>query len=236
MSDENKEKIIKKIKALMEKTVENGCTENEAILAAEKVKQLLDEYELNTSELEIKNSIYTENEINIEIETVLPFLIRIAIKIAKLTKTRFWYQDSIRKQSISFFGIKHETQLAEYLLNICKIVLINESKNIDEQTRIIVKQNIRRRKKISLLEGITQSICTRIENMLNKTTGTGLVVVREKEIEKELKKLNINIKPKDIKTFDYEEELFNQGKEIGNSVNLTTGIGEERNNNLIDKI
>ena len=48
------DKLVQRIRALREKTVEQGCTEQEAMAAAEKVADLLDRYGLNLSELDLR--------------------------------------------------------------------------------------------------------------------------------------------------------------------------------------
>ncbi|TAJ39849.1 MAG: DUF2786 domain-containing protein, partial [Reyranella sp.] len=46
--------LLKRLQALRAKTVENGCTEGEALAAAEKVAELLDRHDLSLSDLEIR--------------------------------------------------------------------------------------------------------------------------------------------------------------------------------------
>src|SRR5690348_10094891 len=43
-----------RIQALRAKTIENGCTESEALAAAAKVAELLDRYDLSLSDIEIR--------------------------------------------------------------------------------------------------------------------------------------------------------------------------------------
>ena len=47
-------KIKARIKALSDKTVSNGCTEAEAVSAMTMVSKLLNEYNLNMSECDVK--------------------------------------------------------------------------------------------------------------------------------------------------------------------------------------
>lgn len=49
----NKTDYIRRIRSLLEKTVENGCTEAEAMLAAEKAADLMAEYELTLTDIEL---------------------------------------------------------------------------------------------------------------------------------------------------------------------------------------
>jgi len=50
----NRSAAVNRIRALLSKTVENGCTEEEAMAAAEKAGQLMDKYGIEQSETEIK--------------------------------------------------------------------------------------------------------------------------------------------------------------------------------------
>ncbi|MBV8869700.1 MAG: DUF2786 domain-containing protein [Acetobacteraceae bacterium] len=52
--DAELDRLIGRIQALRAKTVEQGCTEQEALAAAEKVAELLDRYGLSLSELDLK--------------------------------------------------------------------------------------------------------------------------------------------------------------------------------------
>ena len=52
MTDTKRAAIIKKIRALLNMSLENGCTENEAIIAAEKADELMLEYNLETKDIE----------------------------------------------------------------------------------------------------------------------------------------------------------------------------------------
>jgi uncharacterized protein (DUF1501 family) len=52
--DAELERLIGRIQALRAKTVQQGCTEQEALAAAEKVAELLDRYGLSLSELDLK--------------------------------------------------------------------------------------------------------------------------------------------------------------------------------------
>lgn len=49
--DSPRQKLLAKIKALLSKTVANGCTENEAMAALTKARELMDEYEVTDTDL-----------------------------------------------------------------------------------------------------------------------------------------------------------------------------------------
>ena len=50
------DKLKLRIQALRAKTMDNGCTEAEAMMAAAKVAELLDRYDLTLSDVELRES------------------------------------------------------------------------------------------------------------------------------------------------------------------------------------
>ena len=50
------DKLKSRIQALRAKTVQNGCTEAEALSAAAKVAELLDQYDLSLSDVDLRQS------------------------------------------------------------------------------------------------------------------------------------------------------------------------------------
>lgn len=54
MTSENRRAAAARIRALLAKTVENGCTEDEALAAAAKAGELMDRYGIESSEVEIR--------------------------------------------------------------------------------------------------------------------------------------------------------------------------------------
>jgi uncharacterized protein DUF2786 len=53
LSDNNMEALVRKLQSLQNKTLANGCTEQEALQAAEKVAELLDKYGLSVEQLKL---------------------------------------------------------------------------------------------------------------------------------------------------------------------------------------
>ncbi|MBF0152366.1 MAG: DUF2786 domain-containing protein [Magnetococcales bacterium] len=56
------DKVLVLIQKLREKTVDRGCTEEEALVAASKVAELLDRYGLSLSEVELTNTSNGDRE------------------------------------------------------------------------------------------------------------------------------------------------------------------------------
>jgi len=52
----NRESLLDKIRALLSKTTENGCTENEALAALDKARAMMDAYEVTEADLQLSKA------------------------------------------------------------------------------------------------------------------------------------------------------------------------------------
>ena len=59
-------RLKSRIQGLRSKTTDNGCTEAEALLAAAKVAELLDRYDLSLTDVEIRDAPCEQREIRAE--------------------------------------------------------------------------------------------------------------------------------------------------------------------------
>src|ERR1035437_9034841 len=113
--DPKREKIANKIQALLKKTVENGCSEEEALSAAEMVGRMMNEYDLSMTEIEFKDENFITHLItsNSRVASHIHSLIG---AIAFFTDTKCWFQ---RQDKIvyHFFGSEKDTQIADYLFH-----------------------------------------------------------------------------------------------------------------------
>jgi len=139
MSD--RRKLIEKVRALLQKTVENGCTEGEAMAAAAKAAELLAQHDLTMTDVEIGSCECTERPMaapghNHPIQWVLT-------AVATFTDTRVWlakrphfaqapqtdlFGHASRGKTewlaeYVFFGFEHDVEVAHYLVDICKTAM-----------------------------------------------------------------------------------------------------------------
>ncbi len=112
---EELDKVLSRIQALRGKTVEQGCTEAEALLAASKVAELLDQYGLTLSEIAMKAQRCAGEGIETTRRRRSP-LDDCAGTIAVFCDCRSWYeltsQGNIRH---IFFGLPADVAGARYL-------------------------------------------------------------------------------------------------------------------------
>jgi hypothetical protein len=114
-SREELDKVLSRIQALRGKTVERGCTEAEALLAASKVAEMLDQYGLSLGEIGMKAQACVGEGIETSRRRRSP-LDECAGAIAVFCDCRTWYemtpQGHIRHV---FFGLPADVAGARYL-------------------------------------------------------------------------------------------------------------------------
>lgn len=113
----NREKIIGRIRALLSKTVHNGCTEDEAISAAAKAAEMLIQYDLTLDDISVKKETVT-------IESNIYYTVsiwKVAGAISDLTGCKYWKTPTgILPMKITFIGFEHAVEISHYLMSICQ--------------------------------------------------------------------------------------------------------------------
>lgn len=115
----NRDKLIAKIRALLAKTEDAGCTEDEALAAAAKAADLMDKYHVERAELESGDTDFSWSKIKPQYKWHCDIYHWIAPAIAKFTGTvparhTIWHGG---KQEIrfSFFGETSDALFARWL-------------------------------------------------------------------------------------------------------------------------
>ena len=100
------EKLKARIQALRSKTVENGCTEEEALSAAAKVADLLDQYDLSLTDIELREEpceraeFETRRKQSIPLDACIP-------AIAEFTDCKVWREkNQLGEFRFVFFGMR----------------------------------------------------------------------------------------------------------------------------------
>lgn len=118
MSDTKRQRILAKIRKLQAKTTAMGCTEAEALAAAQAVERLLDAYGLTMSDVELQTTTCVEGSV------ISPFVtnrhpIRYCLRAlsAYCHTEHFFIQQPIDDEGTTwrtayyFFGLPHDVEL-----------------------------------------------------------------------------------------------------------------------------
>lgn len=221
----DRDKLIKRIRALMEKTVENGCTEGEALAAAEKAASMLQEHNLTLSDLEVREQPFARAK-SVHDDLVGERLWKVADAVAYMVGVRYWTSRAgVVPIQITFFGFKHEVEIADYLLAICKRAMQQEHDRASAANALLSLPR-RRRKIIPFLDGMADRLRDRIRDMKPKgTTGTAIVPLHDSLIIAELDRLGIKTDQRKMAgSRDFEGTYFD-GMRAGDKVSLNRGVG-----------
>jgi len=201
-SREELEKVLSRIQALRGKTVEQGCTEAEALLAAGKVAELLGQYGLTLSEIDIKAQSCAGEGIETNRRRRSP-LDECAGAIASFCDCRSWYemtpQGHIRHL---FFGLPADVAGARYLYERIDEAFETETAAFKRSELYDSHPSARRRgATTSFQAGLGHGICTKLDKLkaerdaaFRVSGGRDLVPVKQNVIEDELAALGIRLK------------------------------------------
>src|SRR3954465_10821860 len=120
------DRLKTRILGLRSNTTDSGCTEAEALLAATKVAELLDRYDLSLTDVEIRNSpceqpeyqTYRKKRISME---------DCVSAVANFCDCRVWRKKSQAGEArYVFFGLRSDIKVAPYLTELIENTVRSE--------------------------------------------------------------------------------------------------------------
>ena len=109
----DKKTILKKLKAFSQRTVENGCTEAEALAAAEAMQGLQEKYNLTLTELDIEHTEYVEEKFSLGKKRRHPVWCAL-YGLQKFCEVRIIGNGG----NVLVFGERHKVDAATYLISV----------------------------------------------------------------------------------------------------------------------
>lgn len=223
----NRDKIAATIRALLAKTVANGCTEDEAVAAAAKAAELLERYNLSLDEVELRETPFTRHDAQHDDE-VGERLWKVADGIAHLTGCRYWVTPPGARVQVSFFGFAHEVEIAGYLLEICARAMRQQEAQLNRQFALLVPAR-RRRKILPFLDGMADRLGERIRELKPPApTGTGIVVVRDALLNAAMKDIGVSLVDRSTRGSRDFEDTYLHGRAAADRVALNRGMTGSR--------
>lgn len=167
MTNQNTElaKVKARIKALLDRTVQNGCTEQEALVAAGLVGKLLEQYSLTMSEIDVREEkcvtveVYTDSAHRDE-------MWHVAFTIGEFCGCKVWFRGGgghYSKGRYFYFGQETDAKLAVYLFEVIQKAVKTEVARF-KTTDTYRYADVRRTASDSFKRGM----CRRIGARLNK--------------------------------------------------------------------
>jgi hypothetical protein len=159
-------KLVDKIKALLAKTTQNGCTEQEALAALAKARAMIDAYEISDDELaltrEEKAIIHTAY--GRDPHSARRFL---ANACARFAGCEVWIKSGARSDSnLVFCGMRADTDLATWLVDyLAQFVLVELSAYLATS---LLSRGDRRREINGFVIGATDRIRERLDSLTHE--------------------------------------------------------------------
>lgn len=222
-----REKIAARVRALRAMTVENGCTEDEAISAAEMLAKLLAKYNLTVEEAELRANPFAKATVSEADEMVGFRLWKVADGIAHLVGTKY-YTGLRGELKINFFGLDHEVEISTYLLEICAGAMRREHRRLKAESRLL-RPEFARRRIVPHLDGMADRLRQRLRAMKPEApTGKGLVVLKADLIRQAMKEAKIEIEDREFTSSRDFEKSYRDGLAAADRVSLNPGLREDR--------
>jgi hypothetical protein len=186
-----KDSIAAKIRALLAKTVENGATEHEAHAAAAKARQLMDEYQLSLSEVELREEGLSKIEMTFPGRLGRFVASDLQGAVSAYTETRTWANYGNTEHH--FLGLASDIIFAEWLLPMLVNLVCREANTYGRARRD-------RSLKMHFAGGMARRISARMHvdvrlRKMNQSTGKGLVVAKNAMINARMNELGIKLAP-----------------------------------------
>ncbi len=234
--DAELDRLIGRIQALRAKTVEQGCTEQEALAAAEKVAELLDRYGLSLSELDLKQqaceglSVETGRRRVGPVDDCVP-------AVAAFFDCRAWGEKSTSGTlRYVFFGLPADVAAARYLYELVERAFETETARFRlGDTYGAMPTRVRRTATNSFQIGLARGIAAKLRSLreareaaLRGSSGRDLVVAKAGVVEAELAKLGLHFRTrKGTAGRRVLSHAFEQGHEAGLGFEYTPGVGHD---------
>ena len=226
------EGLVKRIQALRAKTVAQGCTEQEALAAAEKAAELLDRHGLSLGELEFRAQpcegigIQTTRRRMAPIDTCVT-------GIAAFFGCRTWMEQAKGEElRYVFFGLRGDVAAAQYLYEMVERAFDTETDAFRAGALYASMAGERRTATNSFQIGLARGICGKLHALREarsatqrSETGRDLVPMKAAVVEDELAKLGMAFRAKGVaKGRRVLTDAFTAGQAAGARFEVTPGV------------
>lgn len=228
------DRVIQRIQALRARTVDRGCTEAEAMLAAAKVSELLDRHDLTLDEVAVRRSdcegvnVATGRKRRAPVDSCMP-------PIAAFCDCRVWSEqghDGVLR--FVFFGLKADVEAARFLHDLIEATFDTENTAFRRGEIYLAQRGGQRRMafnsfQIGLAGGISGKLAalkaTR-QSAGAKSTGFDLVAVKHSVVDEEIDRLGLNFTTRAATSRRYVHgDAYDAGKAAGSLFEPNAALG-----------
>lgn len=226
MTNADRERAIDRIRKLRRMTVANGCTEAEALLALQRIAELIATYDLTDSEVNLRQDRGSCTKgLYSELRSTHADWTLVCASIAKLFHCRA-YQEFVFEDvfglgtkekilQVVFFGYPQDVEACEAMTEICYTAINTESGKLKRPRKLILQ---------SFRQGMIQRLRERIKDMAIAQApvsgSTALIVLKDQLVTEEFAKLNMRFRKTHTSTMSVDESAYAAGQAAADRVNL----------------
>ena len=230
------DKLKVRIQALRAKTIDNGCTEDEALSAAAKVAEMLDRYDLSLTDIDIREAPCERRAYETYRKKRIPLDDCIGA-VANFCDCRVWREKNHAGESrYVFFGLRADIEVAHYLTELIDTAVrfeLGRYKTTSGYARF--RHNDRHLANASFALGMVASIAEKLTAMkagrdaVNHSTGRGLVVLKASIVDAEFGKLDLKLRAARSNGRMVSMTAYEAGGVAGASLAINPAIGQPAN-------
>ena len=226
--DTNLELVGRRIRGLLSKTIENGATEEEAILAAAKARELMDKYRVTLTDIQMR-----EEEVEFSVIVDRPTTSdtrKVPVDycvggIARYCGVKMWFDMRTGVRVISILGLHGDVEMAKYLYSMLTSAIKSTSASVRGRSE-----------KTSFMIGMAHRINERLIQMAmdlepkaKTASGTALVVVKNAVVKEAFDALNLHfMRSADKGPRASDSAAYHAGRAAGDRVGLNRPVGSSR--------
>lgn len=163
-----KESVLNKVRAMLSKTVDNGCTENEAMIALQMAEKLIAEHEISDEDLKLEGEKAIIEVSNMKDPQNVRW--KICYYVSKFTETYVYGH----KKSIKFAGLKSDIDFAIWLTETLAAFGHSQLKSYMWANGY---QSLQGAKRNRVINSFIIGYCSRINVKLKQMTSVSLIMV-----------------------------------------------------------
>ncbi len=247
--ESEKSKIAAKIRALLDKTIENGCSEAEALVAVEKATELMRKHQITMTEAEIVAEGFERAKVNWKDRKSTLVRDLLCAAVSEYTDTRVWRTTGLNKVRtvIVFFGLQSDVTYASWLLEALTDFVIRQAEDfIDREVKNLAEEFgcseavVRRTRKGRLdsnhtgfMIGCARRLNARLraerpQQQVKSATGNALVVIDKRRLVNDaLKAEGVRLRSGSSRSISMGSASgYAAGTAAANSANFNRGVGD----------
>jgi hypothetical protein len=226
-------RVKARIKALADKTLSNGCTEPEAMAAAEMVGRLLERYALSMEEIDVREQRCVQVEVPIGGKQRRP-IDGCITAIARFCDCKVWVSRDTMMPSYVFFGFDADTALAGYLFHVIDRAMATALTAFRATQPRLRGAGLRAASR-SFQQGMAARVSDRLDEMhrqrdanvaAQRSTGTALILVKQQVVEDAFRGTEIRLVSAAGLNRARLNGAFRHGLAAGDRVNLNRPVGD----------